>query len=385
VDLVVEQGGPLAATLPGNVRVIVLEEDATRGRSYRLALRAHPLLLGAQLPRLTKVLGKDYRSGSAFVRYLRTAQPDVLLAGDARWMLRAGWALARAGTRTRFVASQRTALSRALERRPRADGAGSVRRHRRVRQRVWPRLLRAVCERADAVMAVSHGVADDFSATTGLARERIQVIYNPVVDGNTAILAAAPNEHPWLVPGQPPVVLGAGRFSHQKDFPTLLRAFARLRDRRAARLIILGDGDERTALEALARALGIETDVAMPGFVANPYAWYARAAVFALSSRFEGFSNVLAEAIACGCPVVSTDCPYGPAEILDSGRYGLLVPVGDDAALAKALDRTLDAPPDRAILRARGAEFSVPRAVDRYLALLGGEPRAAPEEPGVLG
>ena len=178
------------------------------------------------------------------------------------------------------------------------------------------------------------------------------------------------------------MVLGTGRLSAQKDFPTLVRAFAGLRAQTSARLVILGAAStpERTAeraaeLRALAEGLGVGADVDLPGFVPNPYAYMARSAVFALSSAFEGFGNVLVEAMACGCPVVSTDCPSGPAEILAGGAYGPLVPVGDDAALAAALARVLAAPPDRAALRRRAAEFTPERATDAYLEALFGDGR----------
>ncbi|HET7598304.1 MAG TPA: glycosyltransferase, partial [Burkholderiales bacterium] len=146
--------------------------------------------------------------------------------------------------------------------------------------------------------------------------------------------------------------------------------FAHVRAQRPARLVILGEGKGRAQLEALTAALGIAGDVSLPGFVANPYAYMARAAVFVLSSVYEGLPTVLIEALACGCPVVSTDCPSGPREILQGGRYGRLVAIGDDRALARAIIGVLESPPDREPLRRRGAEFSVERGTERYLELL---------------
>ena len=200
----------------------------------------------------------------------------------------------------------------------------------------------------------------------------------------TAALEAAAREpvaHAWLRPGEPPVVLGVGKLSPQKGFDVLLRAFARVRAERPARLVILGEGPQRRALERLARELGIADDVSLPGFVANPFAWMARCAVFALSSRWEGLPSVLIEALACGCAVVSTDCPSGPAEILDGGAFGPLCPVGDAAALAGAILRVLEAPTAPARLRARAATFSVDAAADRYLEVLLDVCRAAPGSP----
>jgi glycosyltransferase involved in cell wall biosynthesis len=230
---------------------------------------------------------------------------------------------------------------------------------------------------ADAIVTVSHGVADDLALHAGIPRERITTIYNPVVTPDLLDKAQAPLDHPWFTPGAPPVVLGVGRLHAQKDFPTLLKAFARVRAKQEARLMILGEGKnarkntvQRTALTALAAQLGVAADVALPGFVDNPFAYMARAAVFALSSAWEGLPGVLIQAMACGCPVVSTDCPSGPAEILENGEYGSLVPVGDDLSLANAILSTLNAPPARDRLQARAAMFSVDRTADRYLEVL---------------
>lgn len=153
--------------------------------------------------------------------------------------------------------------------------------------------------------------------------------------------AAAPLEDPWLQDSRTqdiPVVLGAGSLELRKDFSSLIRAFAKLRQRRPLRLVILGEGRERTNLEQLARDLGVEQDLRLPGFQYNPYAWMARANVFALTSRREGSGAVLVEALACGTPCVATDCPSGPAEILDQGTLGPVIPIGDIEALAQALD-----------------------------------------------
>jgi glycosyltransferase involved in cell wall biosynthesis len=168
-------------------------------------------------------------------------------------------------------------------------------------------------------------------------------------------------------------VLGVGRLHRQKDFPTLLRAFATLRAQRPARLVILGEGAERESLEAMARELGIAEDVLMPGFVDNPAAWMRRAGVFVLSSAWEGFALVVLEALAVGCAVVSTDCPHGPREILADGIFGALVPVGDAGAMATAMAAALDAPPARARLQERAAAFSGDAMVRRFRELLAGE------------
>jgi glycosyltransferase involved in cell wall biosynthesis len=165
--------------------------------------------------------------------------------------------------------------------------------------------------------------------------------------------------------------LSAGRLVAKKQYGVLLEAFAQLRAQRSARLVILGDGPERGRIEQRARQLGVSDDVRLLGWCENPYPYLQRAAVFAMTSNREGFGNVLVEALRCGCPVVATDCPSGPGEILGGGRFGELVPVGDVPAVAAALARSLDTPADRARLRARGAEFTAERAADAYLAAVG--------------
>jgi glycosyltransferase involved in cell wall biosynthesis len=224
-------------------------------------------------------------------------------------------------------------------------------------------------------VAISEGVADDLVACTGIDRSRISVIYNPIEIFEVLSEAAQPLDDPWFQAGEPPVVLGAGRLTKAKDFPTLIRAFARLRLRHEIRLVIVGEGEDRPPLEALIRELGIERDVALPGFVRNPFAYMARARVFASSSAWEGFGNALLEALACGTPVVSTNCSSGPAEILDNGAYGLLAPVGDHVALVDALAQALASPPDRSRNQEWITAFSRRRIVEQYFAALGlGEP-----------
>ena len=205
-----------------------------------------------------------------------------------------------------------------------------------------PSLARLTYPGAAAITAVSKGVAEDLAETIGIPRDRIDVIHNPVVTPELIARAAEPIEHEWFAPGSPPVVLAVGRLSPQKDYPTLLQAFAKARKRRPAKLLILGEGPLRPELEATIEELGIGPDVRLPGFVENPWAFMRQCAVYAMSSRWEGLPTVLIEALASGARIVSTDCPSGPREILDGGRYGRLVPVGDVAALARVLAEALD-------------------------------------------
>lgn len=290
------------------------------------------------------------------VRYLRGTKPDAMLSALAPANCLAVWARKLAGVDTRVVVSEHNTLSIATAE---ADNW---------RKRLMPRIMRPSYRHADAVVAVSGGVADDLAAVIGLPRERIRVIHNPVVTTELKAQAAEQVQHPWLGESEPPVILGVGRLIPQKDFSTLIRAFARVRAEQPARLMILGEGPERTSLEALVRELGLENAVELPGFVTNPYAYMNAASFFVLSSRWEGFGNVLVEAMACDTPVVSTDCPSGPAEILEGGRWGALVPVGDTEAMAEAIRH----PPRGEALRprVRATAFSPESAGSTYLDVL---------------
>jgi len=329
VDLVLGRAeGALAGAVPDGVRVVELGAARTRTLVPKLAL------------------------------WLRRERPGVLLSTTDAANLAAVAARALSGVPLRLVLRQSEAVT------------PSLRGATRWRDRWRLPLLRWLYPRADAVVAISHGVADDLVATVGLPRDRVTVIHNPVDVARTAALAAEPPDHPWFAAGKPPVVLAVGRLVPQKDVATLLDAFARLRARRPARLVVLGEGPLRAALLARAEALGVAADVAFPGFMANPFACMARAGVFALSSRWEGFGVVLVEALACGCPVVSTDCPSGPAEILEDGRWGALIPVGDAARLADALAAALDDPGDADARRRRATDFAPERALPGYAEVL---------------
>jgi glycosyltransferase involved in cell wall biosynthesis len=223
--------------------------------------------------------------------------------------------------------------------------------------------------RAHAVVAVSEGVADDLAVRATLLRRRISVIYNPVVFPGFYDRMLEPVNHPWLAADAPPFLLAVGRLVEQKDFATLIAAFAIVVRSKNLRLIILGEGPLHDDLMARAESHGVADRVSFAGFQANPLPFMRKAAVLVMSSAYEGFGNVLVEALACGTPVVSTDCPYGPKEILESGRFGRLVPVGDKEAMAEAIIATLEHPLPKEILQARGHEFTVERSADDYLKL----------------
>lgn len=295
----------------------------------------------------------------ALVRYLRRVRPRTLLADKYRVNRVALWASRLARTDTRIVVRIGTTVSRDLAQRGGLDPW---------LQRIW---IRRLYPRADAVVVPSRGAADDLAALARLPATRITVVPNPVVTPELAALAAADLHHPWFQDGCSPVILAAGELAPRKDFSTLIRAFARVRRRRDVRLVILGEGRKRGALVRLAGELGVADAMDLPGFMANPYPFMARAAVFALTSTLEGFGIVLAEALSLGTPVVATDCPSGPAEILQGGRHGVLVPIGDDAALARALEQALDVPAPRAVLQAAAQPYTVAASAAAYACVLG--------------
>lgn len=300
-------------------------------------------------------------------RYLRRERPAALLAAKTSANIVALCAARFAPPATRVVICEVTHLSSELAHR----GWGAV-----------APVIRRLYPRADARVAISSGVAEDVSRVARLPAEAVTTIYNPLASGAVRAGAAGPLDHPWFQAGAPPVVLGIGRLTRQKGFGTLLRAFAVVRAKRRTRLVILGEGEMRAELQASARGLGIESSVSFPGFVRNPYAYLARAAVFALSSVWEGLPTVLIEAMALGCPVVSTDCPSGPAEVLDGGRYGRLVPVADAGAMADAILATLGAPPSRESVQRGARRFSVDLVAEEYLAVLMGRGGHAVRERG---
>lgn len=304
---------------------------------------------------------QDINHLASLTHYLQTVQPDLLLSALTYTNITALLARRLARSHTRIVVSERVALSAHL---------ASHERQRAWRWRYLLPLVSHLYPQADGIVAVSNSVAEDLVEHANIPSSRITTLPNPVVDASLVQLARAPLKHPWFAPGQPPVILGAGRLTAQKDFPTLIRAFAVVRARRPVRLVILGEGRLRGSLESLATSLGVAGDIDFAGFVDNPYRYMNNAAVFALTSLYEGLPGVLIQAMACGCPVVSTDCPGGSAQILEHGRYGHLVPAGDIDRLAAALEESLDDPihPDQ--LARRAAAFTIDAATAGYLAYL---------------
>lgn len=291
------------------------------------------------------------------IRYLRRERPVAMVTSLDYMNVLGVWARWLARVDTRVVVNEQNTLSMVVD-----NGT-------RRRKRVLPWLVRQSYRRADGIAAVSEGVADDLARFVGLPRDRVDAIHNPVVVPQLADMTTQPLDHPWFGPDEPPVLLAVGRLTPQKDFETLLRAFAKVRASHAARLLVLGDGDERSRLEALVIELGLEQDVSLPGWAVNPYPYMAAADLFVLSSLWEGLPTVLIEALYCGVPIVATDCPSGPREILQGGRYGSLVPVGDVDALAQAIADALDGDVPAPVPES-WAPYRIDVVTDRYLQLM---------------
>ncbi|MGV6817652.1 MAG: glycosyltransferase [Thiotrichales bacterium] len=317
-----------------------------------------------KLPEAARIIKLKANSSSMataeVVAYLRAEKPDVILAAKDR----AGRLALRARKRSEIDAPVylqiHSTLSASMKNKP------ALARWWRYRQ------ARHTYIDAQRIFTVSDGVAADLQQITGLPASQFATVRNPLIMPGLLELAEGPAQHPWLVEGhEHPVILSAGRFTRQKDFATLIRAFARLRERQKARLIILGEGPLQQEIQALIDELKCADAIALPGWQDNPYLWMRQADLFVLSSAWEGLGNVLVEALAVGTPVVSTDCPSGPSEILQGGKIGPLVPVGDVPALALAMQSALRSPPDANLFFDAITAYHVEASAGRYLSSMG--------------
>lgn len=294
----------------------------------------------------------------ALIRYLRKNHPDAILSGLTHINIAAIIALFLSGINARLVVSERNNLTQ-----KKIHAA-----------KLWDRFLYAIITIfypfADMTVAVSQDVADDLARSARLDPKKITMIYNPIPVDEVRAASEEKIIHPWFSSRSIPVILAVGRFHKQKDYPTLINAFNILRSRTPARLMILGEGKERPAIENLALDSPYSDDIRLMGNIDNPFPYMANASVFVLPSAWEGFGMVLVEALACGVTIVSTDCHSGPSEILENGKYGRLVPVGDSQALAEAIELSLDHPFQKENSIARARYFSVERAVKCYLRVL---------------
>ncbi len=312
----------------------------------------------ARLPSAVRIRELETRSKRdgvpALARYLRESRPAAVLTAKDHAAQTALLARMWSGVRVPVFVKVTNTLSIVA------------------RRRLQRAMIRRLYPKAERMIGNSSGVCADLRSEFGVPAERIALIHNPTVTEDFPARAAADVDHPWLQSERDiPVILGVGRFTEQKDFATLLEAFARLRQQRPCRLLLLGDGPERLELTARARSLAVAEDVDMPGFVLDALPYMARASVFALSSRYEGLSNVLIESMAVGTPAISTDCPSGSAEILGGGAYGPLVAVGDDEGLASGLAHLLDRPTSAAQLTEAVERFRAAPVAATYLRVMG--------------
>jgi glycosyltransferase involved in cell wall biosynthesis len=301
--------------------------------------------------------GSTKKSILPFYNYLRQEKPDLLISANLYIDIVSSVVKALAGVPTKHAVTLHTAFSR-------EDYRGKEQL-----KNIYTQVCTWLYPKADYVVAVSNAVAQDSQDYFKL-KKPIKVIYNPVVTPALYSKSSAEADHPFFQQKEAPVLLAIGRLSAQKDFSTLLRAFAELRKTQKVTLLILGEGEERGLLESLAKELNLGADLAMPGFVDNPYPYIKHADVLVSSSAWEGLPTVLIEALALGTPVVATDCPGGSGEILQQGFYGNLAPMQNPTALAAALQATLATPPDKDKLRERGRVFSMEASALEYLALI---------------
>jgi glycosyltransferase involved in cell wall biosynthesis len=331
VDLVlVKAEGPYMKQLPDRVRLVTLSSD-------RLIFSVADL-----------------------AKYLKKDRPKTLIAALEDTNIVALWARKLARVSTQVIVTVHNNLSR--------DAANAA----NFKRKIAPQLAKLFYPWADSIVAVSEGVAHNLREL-GLPKAKILSIYNPIVTPELSEKIQQPIDSDWFASDCAPIILGVGRLEKQKDFPTLIRAFAKVRQQQAARLLILGEGSLTEELKSLVASLDLTEDVIFGGFVANPYAYMAKASVVVLSSAWEGFGNILVEAMFAGTPVVSTNCESGPIEILANGKFGKIVSVGDSEAMATAILETLSSPKESELLRSRASQFSLEVALDRYQKVLSAE------------
>ncbi|HTP01927.1 MAG TPA: glycosyltransferase, partial [Anaerolineales bacterium] len=317
----------------GAEKMVAALANGLSARGYRVdmvlvrAAGVHLQELSAEVQVIDLAARNSYLALPRLMKYLRRQQPQVLVSSLPLTNLIAIIAHRLARSRSRLAI--------------RIENTTSAQRRAPWKKMLEKSLLSWLYPSADMIIAVSRAVAKDAERYLGLHASRIDVIYNPVLEPVPDAAGASRPAHPWYRDGCPPVVLAVGRLTPAKDFPTLIRAFSEVRRQRFARLVVLGEGEERLNLLALARELGVANDTDLPGFVSDVRSFMRHSAVFVLSSLYEGLPTVLIEALASGCAVVSTDCPGGSREILADGAYGDLVPVGDAHAMASPILRNL--------------------------------------------
>ncbi|MCS4177383.1 glycosyltransferase involved in cell wall biosynthesis [Salinibacter ruber] len=285
----------------------------------------------------------------SLVQYLSAQQTGILISNITKFNVLSVWAKLLSGSTFSLVLVEHNLLSH------RITG----------RSPFLTYLVRSHYPYADSVVTVSSDIKKDLCENHGVSRDRCTTIQNPLNIDSIRSKSGEEVDHGWLR-SEAPVVLGVGRFVEQKQFSVLLEAFALLTRQLEVRLVLAGDGPLREELQELTSELGIEEQVDFLGFVSNPYKYMQKADLLAISSHYEGFGVVATEALACGTPVASTDCPGGPSDILEEGKYGELVDVGDARGLADAMHRVLNDPPKSERLVERAKSYRVDKVADRY-------------------
>jgi glycosyltransferase involved in cell wall biosynthesis len=347
------------------VRLVLAREFIARGLDVDLVVVNGVGELRSAVPEKANIV--DLRAKRtlfalpALVRYFRTVKPKAILSSQTHHNVLAIIARKLSGISTRLVVGEHHNL------------------HENRKDEGLPAVLHLMVARifyagADVILAVSWGVAESIREALSFPESRIRVINNPIVITELMEKSKEQVDHHWLSQPEIPVIIGMGRLTSQKDFPTLLKALKILNHTQPARLLILGEGEDKDNLQSLIAQLQLNDVVQLLGFVSNPYPYLKRADLFVLSSLWEGFPNVLLEALACGTSVVATDCPNGPSEMLENGKYGPLVPIGDPESMAKAIEDVLDNPIQSDVLMRRAADFSVEIIGEQYVDLLLGNP-----------
>lgn len=294
----------------------------------------------------------------ALTKYLHKEKPDMLISGSLTTNIYAVIAKIISFSRTKIVVGVHSILSQLKKSGSLLFGA-------------LPLLSRLTYRFAYRIIADSYNAADDFAATTGIPRKNISVIYNPVPINEILKESQIFTDHKFFAKDHPPVIISVGRIEKEKNYSLLLKAFSMVREHRDARLLIISEGSQKENLWEEAKRLNIYKDVDFPGFVPSPYPYMKNSSVFALSSDHEAFGIVIIEALALGIPVVATDCPGGVREVLDNGKYGKLVAVGDAKAFADAIEYSILNPPDPDFLKKRALDFSAEKITGQYLKVLG--------------
>lgn len=342
----------------GKLTVNLVKEFINKGISVDLFLLTGRGEYFSDIPEEARIFiaeGSVFKKVYKFIKYLNTEKPDLSISARQRQDIINIFCCSVSLSKTKPVISIHTNLTTELK-------------YVEKEKSIYPNLARFIYKIPEKFIAVSSGVADEFSKRTKVERNNIKVIHNPIrLPNGKNNLPNIRKAHFVFMKEADISIVSAGRFTEAKDFFTLIKAFKILIETVDAKLLLLGDGPLKDEIESMIHKLNLEKHVLLTGYVNSPESYINEASVFVLSSKWEGFGNVLVEAMGVGTPVVSTNCPSGPAEILEDGKYGDLVPVGESEDMAKAIISALKNPIDSKVLIKRAKDFSVPKIADEYL------------------